>query len=84
MMDADRIGLIVWLTDLKNVNKLEQYGNLVYVSKKMKYAIVYINSDEQELLTSQLKKLGFVRKIEQSLNLELKNHFFNSLVTNDN
>ena len=84
MMDADRIGLIVWLTDLKNVNKLEQSGNLVYVSKKMKYAIVYINSDEQELLTSQLKKLGFVRKIEQSLNLELKNHFFNSLVTNDN
>ncbi len=84
MMDADRMGLIVWLTDLKNVNRLDQYGNLVYVSKKMKYAIIYINSDDQEILTGQLKKLGFVRKVERSLNLELKNHFFNNLVTNDN
>ncbi len=83
-MNAERIGLIVWLTDVKNNRRLERIGNLVYISKKLKYAIIYINKDEYEEVTNRLEKLDYVKKVERSLVFELVEHFSDSLVTKEN
>ncbi len=61
-----RVGLIIWLYTPKYVNKLKQYGILHYVSRKLKYAVLYIDSNQVENVQNNLQKLHFVRSIEVS------------------
>lgn len=61
-----RVGVIVWLYTPKYVNKLKQYGILHYVSRKLKYAVLYINDSQYEEVSTKLKKLHFVRNVEIS------------------
>lgn len=61
-----RVGLIIWLYTPKYVNKLKQYGLLHYVSRKLKYAVLYVDSNQVENVQNKLKKLHFVRSIEVS------------------
>lgn len=61
-----RVGLVIWLYTPKYVNKLKQYGLLHYVSRKLKYAVLYVDDDQVENVQEKLKKLHFVRSIEIS------------------
>lgn len=40
-----REGLIVFLYHLKNSRQLRKYGTIHYVSKKMKYVVLYVGSN---------------------------------------
>lgn len=66
MTETKRRGLIVWLYSLKQINQLKKHGTLHYVSKKMKYAVVYIEDDMTELVQAKLERLHFVRSVEVS------------------
>lgn len=66
-----RIGVIVWLYTPKYVNKLKQYGLLHYVSRKLKYAVLYIDDSNLENVSNKLKKLHFVRNVEISHSSDL-------------
>jgi len=68
----DRVGLVIWLYTPKYVNKLKRYGLLHYVSRKMNYAILYVNNDEVNTTEQSLLKLHFVRNVElsQSTNID--------------
>lgn len=77
-MLAERKGLIVWLSDTKAARALEKYGLLHYVSKRMKYAVLYVNADKADEICAQLKKFNFVKKIEPSYRNELKTEYNNS------
>ncbi|GGL44914.1 YlbG family protein [Sporolactobacillus putidus] len=61
-----RDGLVVWLYNLKYLRVLRRYGYVHYVSKKMKYAILYCNGETTEFVVSQLARMKFVKSIEQS------------------
>lgn len=61
-----RDGLIVWLYNLKYLRVLRRYGYVHYVSKKMKYALLYCNGETTESVISQLTKMKFVRSIDYS------------------
>lgn len=61
-----RTALIVWLYTNKYTNKLKQYGQVHYVSRKLKYAVLYIDHDQVDEVSKQLEKLHFVRNIEMS------------------
>lgn len=61
-----RNGLIIWLYTPKYVNKLKQYGLLHYVSRKLKYAVLYVDSNDTQSTMEKLEKLHFVRSIEVS------------------
>lgn len=61
-----RVGLVIWLYTPKYINKLKQYGLLHYVSRKLKYAVLYVDDDEVENIQEKLKNLHFVRSIEIS------------------
>lgn len=67
----DRVGLVVWLYTKKFINKLKRYGLLHYVSKKMNYAIVYVDKNEKEKTKKILEKQHFVRKVETCFNREI-------------
>lgn len=83
-MSNERISLIVWLTNLKNNKRLDKLGNVVYISQKMKYAIIYINKNQYEEVTGKLEEMNFVKKIDRSLNIEVVEHFSNSLSAKEN
>jgi len=65
-MHPKRVGIVVWLRNLRDVRHLERYGHLIYVSKRMKYAVLYVNQSELKAKLQQLTRLPFVRKVEQS------------------
>lgn len=66
MIETKRRGLIVWLYSLKQINQLKKHGTLHYVSKKMKYAVVYVEDDVTEAVQQKLERLHFVRSVEVS------------------
>ncbi len=74
-MMTERSGLIVWLSDVKPAKNLEKYGLMHYVSKKMKYAVIYVNADSMEHTTKNLLRLPYVKKIERSLRNEIKTEY---------
>ena len=42
-MRIKRQGLIVWFQHRKNLKTIKKFGNLLYVSKKLKYAVPYVD-----------------------------------------
>lgn len=70
-----RAGLVVWLYTTKYVNKLKRYGLVHYVSKNMNYAIIYVDRDELESVSSAIAKQHFVRKVEESYRCDIPNTF---------
>ncbi|GLY10598.1 YlbG family protein [Bacillus badius] len=77
-MFIDRQAVIVWLHNTKPAKSLRKYGNVHYVSKRMKYAVVYCNQDELEEVIGKLKSLSFVKKVEPSFKPFLKTEYENS------
>ncbi|MBR3119408.1 DUF2129 domain-containing protein [Oceanobacillus profundus] len=65
-MRTNRQGIVVWFQHMKNIKQLKRYGNLVYASKRLKYAVIYINQDEMEKVEAKILKQPFVSKIERS------------------
>ncbi len=47
-MFAERTGYIVWFSDSKAARGLDKYGTLHYLSRKMHYAVMYMNSEVAE------------------------------------
>lgn len=72
---SSRAGLVVWLYTTKYVNKLKRYGLVHYVSKNMNYAILYVNREDMDSISSSIEKQHFVRKVEQSYRCDMPNTF---------
>jgi len=58
--------LIVWMYSNKKVKQLQKYGFVYYISKKMKYAVLYTDINDVEQVQRNLEKLHFVREVEIS------------------
>lgn len=71
----ERTKFIIWLYSLKQVNKLKHYGLIHYVSKKMKYVIMYVNEENADKVLASLSQLTFVREIEELTDKYLENNF---------
>ncbi|MCR2820836.1 YlbG family protein [Lederbergia panacisoli] len=73
-----RQGLIVWLFSLKNAKALRRFGNVHYISKRMKYVVIYCAQDEAVSLSEKLAAMPFVKKVELSYKPFLKTEFENA------
>ena len=76
-MFDQRQGVIVWLYSLKQVKYFRRFGNIHYVSKRLKYIVVYMDMDEIEYAMKKMKSLSFVKKVEKSYRPFLKTEFEN-------
>jgi uncharacterized protein YlbG (UPF0298 family) len=76
-MFVQRQGLVVWLYSLKQAKMLRRFGNVHFVSKKLKYVVLYCNQDELNGIMEKLNSFSFVKKVEPSykpfLNVEFEN-----------
>lgn len=65
-MFGQRQGIVVYLHSLKHVKTLRRLGNVHYVSKRLKYVIIYLNIEEVEGALARLNKLNYVKKTDVS------------------
>ncbi|MBM7608245.1 YlbG family protein [Ureibacillus composti] len=74
----ERQGLIVYVHQLKNAKSLRKYGNVHYISRKLKYVVIYCNRDEIEFTMNKIKRLPFVKDVVESFRPYLKTEFENA------
>ena len=75
MEQQERQALVVWLYTLKPIKQLKKFGNIHYISKRLKYIYLYVAKDEAESVMERLSTFHFGRKVEQSLRPELRMDF---------
>ena len=75
----DRISLTVYLHYNRDARKLNQYGDIVYHSKRLRYVLVYMDQDKVDVAITKLKKEKFVKKLVPSYIIELDYNFVGSL-----
>jgi uncharacterized protein YlbG (UPF0298 family) len=74
-MLSERAGLIIWLNDPRQYRSLEKYGSLHYFSKKMNYAVLYVNKEDEQNVVDNLSKLSYVKSVELSYRHEIKTEY---------
>lgn len=74
----ERQGLIVYVNQLKTAKSLRKFGHVHYISRKMKYVVLYCNRDEIELTINKIQRLPFVKDVVESFRPFLKTEFENA------
>ncbi|MFC4387295.1 YlbG family protein [Gracilibacillus marinus] len=77
-MLTKRQSIIVWFHNMKNIKQLKKHGHLIHVSKKLKYAIIYVNQDLYDEALQTFNKLPFVTKVEKSYRPFVKTEYENA------
>lgn len=76
-----RRGIIVWLYSLKQLKTLKRYGLVHFVSRKMKYVVLYVNEETVEEVEEKLQTLHFVRQVERSYRPDIEMNFADRIGT---
>ncbi len=66
-----RTSLLVYLTNVSDQYKLRRFGDIVYFSKKMKYCILYVDSNIAKQMMHEIAALDFVKEVKLSKHNEL-------------
>ena len=60
---------------LKTIKESEKFGLLHYVSRRMKYVVLYLNEETLEETEERIRKLHFVRNVERSYRPDIEMNF---------
>lgn len=74
-MEHLRKGIIVWMYSLRGQKALKNFGSIYYVSKKMKYAVMYVDKKDLDDIVKKVSKMRFVKKVELSFRDEVDMNF---------
>ena len=74
----DRQGLIVYVHHLKQAKSLRKYGHVQFISRKLKYVVMYCDLDQIEAISTKLQKLPFVKEVSPSYRPFVKTEYENS------
>lgn len=77
-MRIQRQGLVIWFQHMKNMKQIKRYGHLIYVSRNLKYAVVYVDKDEVDDKLIKLEKLPFITRVEKSFKPFVRTEFENA------
>ncbi|MGM0212884.1 YlbG family protein [Enterococcus sp. AZ109] len=76
-----RRGIVIWVYSLKQLKTLKRYGLIHYVSRKMKYVVLYVNEEVLEESEEKLRALHFVRQVERSYRPDVEMNFADRIGT---
>lgn len=79
-MRTKRQGLIVWFKQMKNVKQLKRHGHLISVSRKLRYALIYVDQDQVKDKAAKLERLPFVKKVDLSYKPFISQQYDNAIV----
>ncbi|AIU78639.1 hypothetical protein BAMY_07335 [Bacillus amyloliquefaciens] len=78
-MENKRQGIIVYLHSLKHSKMLRKFGNVHYVSKRLKYVVLYCDMDLIDKTMEKISSYSYVKKVEPSYKPFLKLEFESKL-----
>lgn len=76
-----RRGLVVWVYSLRQLKNLKRFGLVHYVSRKMKYVVLYLNEDHFIETMDKIERLHFVRSVEASYRPDIEMNFADKIGT---
>lgn len=76
-----RRSLVVWVYSLKQLKTLKRFGFVQYVSRRMKYVVIYMDEGLIEEAEKKIKGLHFVRKVERSYRPDVEMNFAEKIGT---
>ncbi|GAB4072332.1 YlbG family protein [Barrientosiimonas marina] len=76
-MRVNRQGLMIWFQHMKNIKHIKRFGHLLYVSKRQKYAVIYVNQDTIEQVEAKLLQFPFITEVQYSYKPFLRTNFEN-------
>ncbi|AQQ53815.1 YlbG family protein [Planococcus lenghuensis] len=74
----DRQGLIVYVHHLKQAKSLRKYGHVQFISRKLKYAVVYVDQESVAAMKEKLEKLPYVKAVLESYRPFVKTEYENA------
>lgn len=74
-MKTKRQGVVVWFQNRRNIKQIKRFGHLIYTSKRLHYAVLYVNQNELEGVMLKLKKMPFVSKVTASYKPFIRTNF---------
>ncbi|MHC5248000.1 YlbG family protein [Enterococcus sp. LJL120] len=76
-----RRGLIVWVYSFKQLKNLKRFGLVHYLSRRMKYVLLYVNEEDVADIKERIEKLHFVRSVEPSYRPDVEMNFAEKIGT---
>lgn len=76
-MIKDTKGIVVYVSSLKFVKNLKRFGNISYVSRRLKYVILYVDGQTSTSVINKIGSFHFVRNVEISYKPEIKTEYEN-------
>jgi uncharacterized protein YlbG (UPF0298 family) len=76
-----RRGLIVWVYSLRQLKNLRRFGFVHYVSRRMKYVVMYVNEENVEENREKIERLHFVRNVDISHRPDIEMNFAEKIGT---
>ncbi|MED0675656.1 YlbG family protein [Aneurinibacillus thermoaerophilus] len=77
-MRERRVGLAVYVKNIKVARNLRKFGNIHYISRRLNYVSMYIAADTLEETIERISRLDFVTKVEKSYRHEIPVHYDNA------
>lgn len=78
LLMKERQGLIVYVHHLKQAKSLRRYGHVHYISRKMKYVVIYCDYDEIEATMNKVSRLPYVKSVVPSYRRFVNTEFENA------
>ncbi|MFC7441322.1 YlbG family protein [Laceyella putida] len=63
---VERLGLAVWVKDIKAARSLGRMGNIHYISKRLKYVYLYVDGKTADQVIHRIERLPYVQRVERS------------------
>ncbi|APX73408.1 YlbG family protein [Companilactobacillus allii] len=72
---VERQAMYVWVYSMKWKKKLQHFGTVRYVSPKMKYIMLYVNSNRVAEVKKELVSKNYVKRVTMAHRKELDEHY---------
>ncbi|MDR3157180.1 MAG: YlbG family protein [Lactobacillales bacterium] len=73
--------LVIWVYNLKPIKNLKRFGQIMYISRKMKYVLMYLNEEDVGEVEPKVRRLHFVRYTEYSYRPDIEMNFSDKIGT---
>ncbi|TCS95014.1 YlbG family protein [Hazenella coriacea] len=77
---VERLGLAVWVKDVKAARSLGRMGNIHYVSKRLKYVYLYVDGRTADQVIHRIERLPYVQRVERSQRTNISFDFSKKLM----
>ncbi|MCH4169198.1 MAG: YlbG family protein [Streptococcaceae bacterium] len=67
--------IAIYFYNPRFLKNLKRFGEVFYISRKLKYALMYVNESDIEAIVPQIQKLHFVREVIKSYRPDIEMNF---------